>query len=179
MMSPAMDNQVAELLEVLDADIRHLEDTLTRLDRLRCLLVKREDSALEGLLEEIRGQSQTCQTNEQRRQGLRRELAAALGCSCGELTLSKLRQVLAAPAGSETQRRWGMALAQRQSRLRTLTAQLTREHTLTVLLIRDCTRFNRSLLRLFFESGGRGGTMYRPNGTAQHQTSVSLMSMQL
>ena len=179
MTSPAMDNQVAALLDVLDADIRHLEDTLTRLDRLRSLLVKKEQSALEGLLEEIRQQTQAYQANEQRRQVLRGELAATLGCSPGELTLSKLREELTAPGCSEAERRCGAGLAPRQARLRSLTAQLRREHTLTVLLIRDCTRFNRSLLRLFFESGGRGSTTYRPNGTAEHQTSVSLVSMQL
>jgi hypothetical protein len=171
-MTPSrMEDQVTALLEVLDEDVRHMENTLSRLDALRSLLVKREDAALERLLEEIRQETRTYQANEQRRQQLRKDLAAGLGCPERDLTLSRLR--------GELRGQIQAAVADRQARLRALAAQLKREYTLTVLLIRDCTRFNRSLLRIFFESGGRGGTTYRPNGAPERQTGVSLMSLKL
>ncbi len=62
----------------------------SRLDTLRVLLIKKEDAALQRLLEEVRRQAETYQANEQKRQQLRRELAADLGCTPGEVTLSQL-----------------------------------------------------------------------------------------
>lgn len=157
------------LLEVLDEDIRHLESTLSRLNALRSLLIKREDAALQRLLEEVRGQADAYQANERRREQLRQELAADLGCAASALTLSTLADAWAGHAV-------GVALAERQARLRSLTAQLKREHALTVLLIRDCIRFNRSLLHVFLGSGG-GGTTYGATGAAKHEINGTLMSM--
>jgi hypothetical protein len=171
MISPTMETQLAALLDVLDEDIRHMESTLSRLDTLRSLVIKREDAALERLLDEIRQQADAYRSNEQKRQQLRRGLAAGLGCPEGDLTLSKLRDELVGQARA--------AVADRQVRLQALAARLKREHTLTVLLLRDCTRFNRSLLQAFFGSGGRGGTTYSPSGAAKHQTGASLVSMKL
>jgi hypothetical protein len=163
--------QVASLLEVLDEDIRHLETTLSRLDTLRTLLVKREDAALKALLDDIGQQAEAYRVNEQKRQQIRKRLAADLGCKEGDLTLSRLQGALAGQTRA--------AVADRQARLRVLAAQLKREYTLTVLLIRDCTRFNRSLLRVFLASGGRGAAAYGPSGAARRQGGATLMSMQL
>jgi len=179
MMSPAVEVKIATLLEVLDEDIRHLEGALSRLDALRSLLVKRDDVALAGLLGDIRQQADAHRANEQKRQQFRKELAADLGCAEGDLTLSKLRGELAGPTGPETQRRCGAALADRQIRLRSLAAQLKREYTLTVLLLRDCTRFNRSVLQVFLGSGGRGGAIYNSTGVAKRPTNAALMNMKL
>jgi len=42
-----------ELLEVLAEDVRHLEATLSTLDTLRGLLIKRDDAGLQELLARI------------------------------------------------------------------------------------------------------------------------------
>jgi septal ring factor EnvC (AmiA/AmiB activator) len=161
--------RIAALLEVLDEDIRHIESTLSHLNALRSLLVKREDAALQKLLDEVRGQAEAYQANERKRERLRKDLAADLGCAESDLTLSTLAGAL---AGSVA----GVALADRQVRLRALTAQLKREHTLTVLLVRDCLRFNRSLLHVFLGSGG-GGATYGATGAAKHEINGTLLSM--
>ncbi len=171
MASPTMETKTVALVEVLDEDIRHVEKVLLRLDTLRTLLIKREDAALEQLLGEIRPESDIYRRNEQKRQQLRRDLAAELGCTEGELTLSRLQSHLTG---------WTReAVADRQARLRALTAQLKHQYTLTVLLLRDCTRLNRSLLRAFFGSGVRGGTTYGATGAEKRPLPQALMSMEL
>jgi len=185
MISPAAENRIAVLLDVLDEDIRHLEHTLSGLDTLRSLLIKREDAALHGLLEDIHRQAETHKANEQKRQQLRRDLAADLGCAEGDVTLSRLAAELShrVTDAPPTARGWdaldpGAAVADRQVRLRFLAAQLKREYTLTVLLVQDCLRFNRSLMQIFFPSGGRGGATYSPTGAAKHDIGTMLLSMQ-
>lgn len=161
--------KITALLDVLDEDIRHLESTMSRLNALRSLLIKREDAALQRLLDEVRGQAEAYQANELKREQLRQDLAADLGCAESDLTLSKL-------AGAWAGHVAGVALAERQARLRSLAAQLKREYTQTVLLVRDCLRFNRSLLHVFLGSGG-GGATYGATGAAKHEINGTLMSM--
>ncbi len=171
MTSPVIEAKTTALLTVLDEELRHLESVLSRLDTLRSLLIKRDDAALEQLLGDIRQEGDIYRLNEQKRQQLRRDLAAELGCREGELTLSRLRGCLVGGARD--------AAVDRQARLRTLTAQLKHQHTLTVLLLRDCTRLNRSLLQAFFGSSGRGATIYSATGTEKRPTPQALMSMEL
>jgi hypothetical protein len=171
MALPTVETSVEALLDVLDEDIRHIEATLSRLDVLRTLLIKRDDKALEKLLDDIHRHSEAYAANEQRRQALRRDLAAALGCRERDLTLSKLREELSGPDCT--------ALTERQVRLRSLVAQLKREYTLTGALVLDCARFNRSLMQAFFGPGGRSETTYSAGGVAKHKTGATLMSVRL
>jgi hypothetical protein len=171
MTASVLETRIGSLLEVLDEDARHLESTLTRLKSLRALLLKREEAGLAKLLEEVRTQADTYRRNEQRRQQLRRELAADLGWAEGDLTLSRLQSKLAGPSRA--------ALAQRQARLRSLGVELKREYSLTVLLVRDCIRFNRSLMQILLGCGGRGTATYSPTGATRHEFGTMLMSMQL
>lgn len=171
MMLPAMDTRIDVLLEVLDRDIRHIETTLSRLDTLRTLLVKRDDGRLERLLDDIRRQAERYSANEQERQALRRDLAAALGCGESELTLSKL--------GSHLSQRHRAAMAERQGRLKSLVARLRHEYTLTSALISDCARFNRALVQVLFGSSGNGTMTYGASGATKHRTDAALMSLRL
>ncbi len=178
MVSPTVENKVTALLEVLDADVRHLESALSRLDLLRSSLVRRENAALERLLGDIQQQAEAYRAIEQERQQLRRDLALDLGCTEGELTLSRLRKELTARACTEAQRRLAGVVADRQARLRSLAAQVRREHSLTALLLREVARFNQSLLRVFLGSADRGCATYSPTGTAHRDAGAALMSMQ-
>ncbi len=171
-MTPsAVETKVERLLAVLDADIRHLETTLVQLDTLRGLLIKRDDAALEQLLGEIRGRSEAYAANEQTRQMLRADLALALGCGTGRLTLSKLQSMLPEPQRA--------AVVSRQEKLRSLIEELRREHRLTVALVSDCAQFNRTLVRTLFGAGSQTGILYSPSGQARQQTNTTLMSLQL
>jgi len=162
--------QATALMEVLDEDIRHVEATLSRLDALRGLLIKRDDQGLERLLEEIRREGETYVVTERRRQELRQHLARLLGWKDRELTISSLLKWVTGDLAA--------ALAQRQMSLRTLVDRLKREHTLTALLLSDCRRFNRSLLHVFLGPAGKMGTTYSPSGAAQQPTGTALLNAQ-
>jgi len=168
---PETQARVAALLDVLDEDIRHIEASLLRLDSLRGLLIKRDDAALQKLLEEIHEQGQAYAATECRRQELRRELAADLGLPQGDLTLSDLLARLTGPDRA--------SVAERQARLKVLVARLKHEHALTSRLVADCARFNRSLLHIFLGPAGKTGTTYSPSGAAKHAAGAALLNMQL
>ena len=171
MTRSAVEMNVERLLAVLDEDIRHLETTLVQLDMLRGLLIKRDDAALGHLLAEIRGRIEAYAGNEQTRQMLRADLAVALGCGMNRLTLSKLQSML-----PEQQR---ASVAARQKRLGSLIAELKHEYTLTVALVSDCARFNRTLVRTLFGAGSQAGVLYNPGGQTRQQTNTTLMNLQL
>ena len=170
MTSSAMTLKMDELLKVLDEDIRHLETTLTTLDTMRSLLIKHDDPALNELLDEIRKHASAHAANERRRQELRTELAEVLACDAHKVTLSTLQAAL------PDDRR--QAVADRQTKLKSLVQRLRREYALTSQLVSDCARFNRSLVHAFFGLGSKRGLTYSPNGTATHTMDASLMSLQ-
>lgn len=170
-LPPEIREKMTALLGVLDEDIQHIEATLLRLDLLRGLLIKRDDKALEKLLAEIQTQGETYVATESKRQELRQEMAMALGLQERDLTLSEL----VACVGRED----GAALAQRQIRLKNLIARLQREHKATALLIADCAKFNRSLLRIFFGPAVKTGPTYSAAGVVRHPTGTAVLNMQL
>ena len=167
MTSEAIETKVDALLVVLDDDIRHTEATVSQLDTLRGLLIKRDEAALEQLLRDLRDQGQTHRRTEQRRQQLRQELADELGHDAKTLTLSALQAVLSGPRRA--------ALADRQTRLKSRIGRLRREHRLTHALVADCARFNQSLMRVFFGADSNRRTTYGATGVAKHQTNMALV----
>ena len=171
MTSEPIESRVDALLVVLDEEIQHGETTLGQLEALRTLLIQRDALALEALLRDLRDQGQAREETERRRQALRRELAAALGCDVKALTLSTLQGVLSDPRRA--------ALGDRQRRLRAQISLLEREYAATHALVSDCARFNRSLMRVFFGAAGDRETTYGATGAARHQTGAGMVSLHL
>ena len=161
--------RVDALLAVLDEDIRHAETSLSLLDTLRGLLIKRDEPALIRLLDDLRREAEVHAGNEQQRERLRRELANEMQCGIQEITLSTLKDRLSGERQA--------VVVQRQTRLKALTADLKREYTLTALLVADCARFNRSLMRVFFGLDGKGEMTYGANGAAKHRSGTALVNM--
>jgi hypothetical protein len=168
--TPSIECKVDELLAVLDKDIRHVRASLSRLDELRGMVVKRDPAALGGLLEEIREQTQEYSQNESARESMRRELAGALGCEVGDMTLSRLESVL-----DDGKR---IEVGQRKSLLRSLTDKLKTEHMRTAMLLSDCARFNSTLLSGILELGNARATTYGADGTARSQGGSVFVSME-
>jgi hypothetical protein len=171
MASSALEVKIETLLAVLDEESESMQIVLRQLDRLRTLLIKRDDEGLGQLLSDLAARSETRADIERRRQELRGELADELQCDPAELTLSRL--VHQAP---QTQRE---AVMKRQKTLRLLVGRLKREHKLTSQLVADCARFNQSLLRVFFGQGGRGAVSYGANGAPVRRPDAALMSLHL
>ncbi len=157
------------LVDVLDIDIQHLTDSLTHLDSLRSLVIKRDEAGLNDLLDAIRIESTGYQGNERRRQCLRQELADLLDCPLSELTLSRLEQYMPDP--------WPHTLAQRKQSLRELTSQLRQEHMRTSWLLRDCTRLNGMLINAVLNPGQDNTLTYTGAGQSRQHRENGLMNL--
>jgi len=160
-----------ELLEVLAEDVRHLEATLSTLDTLRGLLIKRDDAGLQELLARIAREGDARAAMDRKREVLRAELAGALGCEADRLTLSALQTLV--PDDSRKK------LIEKQRRLKTLASDLRREYRLTARLVSDCARFNRSLMRIVFGLDGKDTLTYSARGTVKQGENPALMSLRL
>ena len=162
--------KVDELLAVLDEDIRHIQKSLSQLNELRSLVIKRDDIALAKLLGSIRTEADTYATNESKRQSIRRELAGAFGCKLEDMTLSRLQTVL--PEQKKVQ------ISDRKASLRALIKQLKTEHSGTAMLLSECARFNSLLLRTISDVGKTGTVTYSPNGASKQQIDRTLVNLQ-
>jgi hypothetical protein len=169
MASPRVEESIRSLLAVLDGDIAHVRTVLQRLDQLRSLLVKRDNTGLEKLLTELTSEAETYVANERKRQDLRQELAGEMQCGLEQVTLSRL--VSSVPEAQRSE------LAERQKTLKSLTSRLKREHELTRLLIGDCARLNRLLLQVFCRQNGRGKMNYGVTGAVARPPEAVLMSL--
>lgn len=79
-------NTVNELLCVLDMDIEHIKQSLSRLDELRASIVKRDEGSLRDLLRKIQSEIDSYHGNELKRSSMREQLAHLLGCSTEQIT---------------------------------------------------------------------------------------------
>lgn len=165
-----IENGIDELLIVLDRDIQHIQKNLSRLNKLRTLVVKRDDTALGELLENIQSESESYKNHELRRRTIRKELASALGCSPEQMTLSRLEASLSGPKKVQ--------LAERRSKLRLLIEELKKEHLNTTMLLSECARFNSVLLRGILEVGKTGTITYNSKGSAKRQTDTAFVTLQ-
>jgi len=163
--------KVDELLIVLDNDISHLEESLLRLDELRGLVIKRDEAGLGRLLEGIRVESDSYAANESNRRQIRKELAQFFGCQIEELTLSRLETQLGECKNAE--------VAARKAQLRSLARKLKTEHLSTAMLLADCARFNRMLLKSILSPGPSTATTYGCDGTVKTQGQTAFMNFQL
>jgi hypothetical protein len=169
--SISLDGKIDELLDVLDTDIRHIQQNLSYLNELRGHVIKRDDAALSKLLELIRGRSDSYRSHELKRQSVRKELASALGCSLEQVTLSAL--------GSGLPKEKREQVTRMKEQLLSLIKELKKEHLSTALLLSDCARINRTLLREIFNMGNSGTVYYGSNGAAKRQSDMAFVNLQL
>ena len=163
-------DKVDELLAVLDKDIEHIQRSLSRLNELRRLVIKRDDTALGKLLESIQTESDSYRRHESKRQSARKELAIAFGCSLEQMTLSRLEGVLSGEKKAQ--------VAERKVKLRSLTEELKKEHLGTALLLSECARFNHVLLKTILDLGKTEIVHYTCNGSTSRQTETAFVNLQ-
>lgn len=150
---------VDELISCLDKDIEHLEKVLSNLDEMRTLVIKRDDSSLTRLLEDIKSQTEAYRRQENRRESVRAKLAESLNQKYENVTLSRLETV----CGGETLQ----ALTRRRNRLRILAEKVSKEYVSTSLLLAECARFNRELLQSILELGRKEPGTYSSDGSTK------------
>ncbi len=163
-------DKIDELLAVLDKDIEHIKKSLLRLNELRSLVVKRDDVSLGKLLESIQTESDSYSANELERQSIREKLATALDCNVEQMTLSQLEEILQGEKKAQ--------VAKRKAALRSLTKELKKEHLCTALLLSDCARFNRVLLKSIFDPGKTEAITYSSDGCKKRQANMAFVNLQ-
>ncbi len=166
-----IEDKIDELLVCLDKDIEHIQNNLIDLDRLRTLVIKRDDAALSRLLEEIQSESEIYKEQESKRQSIRTELAKSLGCMAGEMTLSRLELFVTEQKKS--------LIIQKKAKLKALIEKLRKEYLSTARLLSECARFNNMLLRSIFDLGNVGMVYYNANGTTKTQNESAFVNMKL
>lgn len=165
-----VEDRIDELLVVLDKDIRHIEESLLRLDELRCLVIKRDEAAMGDLIRRIQSQTDSYADNECKRQSIRTDLAKALGSNVEDVTLSRIETIL--PGGKRAQ------VADRKAKLRKLIKKLKNEHLSTSMLLSECARINSALVRAIFDLGKTGTVVYGPNGGVRRSSDTAFVNLQ-
>ena len=163
-------DKVDELLDVLDKDICNIQQSLSWLNELRSLVIKRDEAVLSRLLQKIQAKADGYAANDLKRKSIRKDLADALDCGAEQITLSKLVPKCFGILPEEKK----ALLNDRRIKLKVLIEQLKKEHLSTVLLLSECVRFNSLLLRAIFDPRSTAGTemfMYSPSGAAKQPRS--------
>jgi hypothetical protein len=166
-----IEDKVDELLACLDKDSRHIQENLLQLNKLRSLVIKRDDAGLGTLLKIIQAESDSYGNHESKRQTIRKELAHALGCNTKQMTLSALEASL--PEGKKAQ------VTKKKAKLMSLIKELKQEYLSTALLLSECARFNNLLLNSIFDLGKTGAVYYNSNGVTKQQTDMAFVNLQL
>ena len=166
-----IEDKVDELLACLDKDSQHIQESLSQLNKLRSLVIKRDDAGLGTLLKIIQAESDSYGNHESKRQTIRKELAHALGCNTEQMTLSALEASL--PKGKKAQ------VTKKKAKLMSLIEELKKEYLSTTLLLSECTRFNNLLLKSIFDLGKTGTVYYNSNGATKQQTDMAFVNLQL
>ena len=169
-MAVVTEDKIDELLTVLDGDIQHIRDSLSRLNELRSLVIKQDDKALAQLLSRIRSDIKDYAWHERQRCSVRKDLADILGINVERVTLSMLEANL--PQAKKTQ------VTDRKIKLRALTEQLKIEHLRTSLLLSDCARINRQLLNGILDLAQAATSTYGSDGAIKRQADPSFVSLQ-
>ncbi len=166
-----MEDKADELLAILDKDIQHIQKSLLRLNKIRNLVITRDDAALGELLQNIRTEADSYIAIESQRRSIRISLANVIGCSVEQMTLSSLETML--PEEKKAQ------VEDRKTKLRELIVELRKEHLRTTLFVSDCARFTRQLLKSLFDLGGKEMVFYKPGGITRSRTNTNLVNMRL
>lgn len=159
-----------DLIVFLDDQIADIEQTLHRLDRLRAAVVRRDEGALEELMEEVRVAGQRKTQNDWRMRQLQIKLSSVLGCSPDEVNITRLCDQLTGQDRSIVQKK--------QSMLQQLTRKLSNERQGTELLLRECARFTRLLLSSMVGTHNQTRT-YTAQGQEQWNVHCGLMNIKM
>jgi hypothetical protein len=165
-----IEDKVDRLLICLDRDLQHMQESLQQLNEMRRLVIKRDEAALGRLLESIQAGAGHYRDHEFNRKLIRKELADSLGCDLKEMTLSTLQASL--PEAKKDQ------VTQMKAKLRSVSAELKKEHLSTALLLSECARFNNLLLKGIFDLGKTHSVHYNSNGETRRQVDMAFVNLQ-
>jgi hypothetical protein len=166
-----IEDKVDQLLDCLDKDAQYIQESLLQLNEMRRLVIKRDEAALEKLLESIQADADAYREHELNRKSIRKELADCLGCGLEQMTLSTLQVSL--PEEKKDQ------ITQIKAKLRSLSAELKKEYLSTALLLSECARFNNLLLKGIFNLGKADSVHYNSTGATKRQIETAFVNLQI
>jgi hypothetical protein len=166
-----IEDKIDELLACLDKDSQYMQKNISQLNKLRSLVIKRDDAGLGRLLEIIKTESNNYQKHESERHKIREKLANAFGCNAKQITLSALETTV--PKEKKNQ------IKITKEKLMSLIIELKKEYLSTTLLLSECTRFNNKLLKSIFDFGKNEMVYYNSNGATKRQTDTDFVNLQL
>lgn len=162
--------KVDQLLVILEAQTQRMQTNLARLDELRALVVKRDETSLRKLLNIIQSESGDFNGDELKRELLRTELASIFGCDRRQLTLSRLADELSGERRDK--------LIETRTALQKLGQKLKNEYLSTMMLLSECARFNRTLLNNVLNLGQSGSVTYNSNGSTERRGRTAFVNLQ-
>jgi hypothetical protein len=162
--------KVDRLLIVLDEEAQRMRANLERLNELRALVVKRDETSLKKLLNVIQSESGRFRDNELKREQLRAELASIFGCDLRQMTLSRLADEL---SGEKRDK-----VIETRTALQALGRKLKNEYLSTMMLLSECARFNRTLLNNILNLGQTGNVTYNSNGSTDRRGRTAFVNLQ-
>ena len=154
-----VENKIDEMLKCLDVDIEHIETNLSRLNELRALVIKRDDTQLMRLLNEIQMESDNYKEHELKRQMIRRRLANLLRCGLEKVTLSNLETMVSVEKRNE--------VSTKKAHIKSLVENFKKEYASTIVLVSECSRFNKMLIKSIFEPAKTHSAYYNAKGNAR------------
>ena len=162
---------IEQLLDVLDTDIENINRNLSALNQLRSLVVKRDNDCLAQLLKKIQTDACGYKNNVSKRKEIRKKLADLLGRPVEKITLTSLAQILPAEKSK--------LLTERKEKLTQLLKQLNNEYYATAMLLSECARFNRILLKTLFNNKSPETVTYDAEGSARRYSDSAFVNMKL
>jgi hypothetical protein len=162
---------IDRLLDVLDTDIENIHRNLSALNQLRSSVIKRDNDCLAQLLKKIQAEAGGHKNNESKRKSIRKELAHSLGCPAEKVTLTSLAQIL-------PEEKKGL-ITERKEKLTELLKQLKNEYHATAVLLSECSRFNRILLKTLFDNKTAETVTYDAEGSALRHFDSAFVNMKL
>jgi hypothetical protein len=162
--------KVDQLLIVLDGQTQHIRTNLERLNELRALVVKRDETSLKKLLNVIQSESGGFRDSELKREQLRAELASIFGCDLKQMTLTRLADEL---SGEKRDK-----VIETRTALQALGQKLKNEYLSTMMLLSECARFNRTLLNNILNLGQTGNVTYNSNGSTDRRGRTAFVNLQ-
>jgi hypothetical protein len=165
-----IDDLVDELLNILDEDSSQVKVTLERLNRLRAAVIKRDEEDIKALLDTVMEDEPCYSRVETRRQEIRKELAEILGCTFEQMNLTYLC--------SKLPEEKSIMIADKQHELRGLTEKLRIEHMCTSMLLKECARLNKMLLKSIF-SESKESVTYNSVGNPSWEMRKGLVNFRL
>lgn len=171
MITNSLNKKTEQLLEILETDAAHIEQSLGYLDRLRSLVIKRDEKSLQDLLAKLQARSDDYARIEARRVEVMKEIAQLGGIDPERIRLGSLAEIL--------DQTWSQKLLEKRSRLRELTARLMAEHRATGLLLAECARFNGQLLTSLIRAAKTDSVTYGRDGQTTEQNQAAFMNFKM